>query len=275
MNVTDFRRSSAAVIIGTSTNSMALGGVTISSNAQAAPGWVLVATGSNSAIWQNSIAFGSNATDVGSISMGGSASSNSRSDHQHRGVRALSHASNTFYGPITFTTPGDSVGITSPVSGTLAFTASSGAGGGSDLSGQELAYVEKTTDTSITATTETTANTIVTATGVVCDGTMKVSIEFFSDEVTVPGAASNNFVVLVLYDDTGGGAASIGIIGVFLAVNSTSIRIPVFLARRLAPTAATHTYSVRAHVASGTGTVGAGAGGLGARSPAFIRITRV
>lgn len=45
-------------------------------------------------------------------------------------VNSISHTSNTYSGAITLTTPGNTVGITSPASGTYAFTASGGGGGG-------------------------------------------------------------------------------------------------------------------------------------------------
>lgn len=119
-NLTDFRRSTPAVLLGTTYNALAIGGVTISSNAAATDGWVLVATSSNSAIWRNALAFGSNTNDVSSVGTMGASSSNTRADHVHRGVRSLSHTSNTFFGDVTLTTPGDNVAITSPASGTLA-----------------------------------------------------------------------------------------------------------------------------------------------------------
>lgn len=122
MSITDFRRSSALTILGTATNAGAIGGVTISSNGIAQAGWVLVATGSNSAIWRDAISFGSNTNDVSSVGTMGSSASNSRADHVHRGVRSISHTSNTFYGDITLTTPNDGVAITSPSAGTLAIS---------------------------------------------------------------------------------------------------------------------------------------------------------
>jgi hypothetical protein len=45
--------------------------------------------------------------------------------------------------------------------------------------------------------------------------------------------------------------------------------------RRLTPSAATHTYSIRAYTNTGTADMQAGAGGSGAKAPMFIRITRV
>lgn len=138
--VTDFRRSSLATVLGTVSNAASVGGVTISSNGIASAGWVLVATGSNSAIWRDAISFGSNATDVSSVSAAGSSPSNSRADHVHRGVTSVTHSSNTFYGSITLTTPGNTVAITSPAAGTLALAAPGAGGGAGGISQLVIGY---------------------------------------------------------------------------------------------------------------------------------------
>lgn len=76
-------------------------------------------------------AFGSNSNSVAVGNASGASTLASRADHVHLGVRSIAHASNTFSGPITLTTPGNTVGITSPGTGQLAFTATGGGGGGS------------------------------------------------------------------------------------------------------------------------------------------------
>ena len=51
--------------------------------------------------------------------------------------------------------------------------------------------------------------------------------------------------------------------------------LPMFLARQLTPSAAAHTYSIRAFLsAAGTYTFAAGAGGSGVTMPGFIKIIR-
>lgn len=77
----------------------------------------------------STVSYASNANSVAVANTGGAATTQSRGDHVHLGVRSISHTSNTFSGPVTFTTEGD-LGITSPSTGTLAFKAISGAGGG-------------------------------------------------------------------------------------------------------------------------------------------------
>lgn len=141
--------------------------------------------------------------------------------------------------------------------------------------GYEFDYVEKTSSTSITATSEGAANTVVTANAVAYDGSTIILVEFFAQEVEPP--AGNHNITLVLYDDTGGGAASIGKVGPFTSSDGTNLgrQLGAILHRRLTPSNATHTYSIRAFVDSGTGSVVAGAGGSGASMPAFIRQTKV
>lgn len=145
-------------------------------------------------------------------------------------------------------------------------------GGASDLSGAELAYAQITTNFTTTATTEATAGTVVTAGSVVFDGSTVVMIEFYAEYVQPVDAQTCR---IHLFDDTGGGAAIVGRLGL-ITPPATTFRYPVRLSRRLTPSNATHTYSIRAHTDSaGTLTIGAGNGGTGAGLPAFIRITRV
>lgn len=134
----------------------------------------------------------------------------------------------------------------------------------------ELDYVAFTNAVACTATSEATANTVVTGNAVTYDGATAVLIEFFS-----PYQSSNTTTVdcyLWLYDGASSvgrlwqgrnGASQIGSCGVYAGV-------------RLTPSAAAHTYSVRGSVQSAsTFTVNAGAGGAGNLQPGFIRILRV
>ncbi len=135
--------------------------------------------------------------------------------------------------------------------------------------GTELDYVEFTSPVSPTATTEGTANTVITGSSVAYDGATIVLIEFFSQNSrpTASAGASLNFW---LYED----GSSIGNIGTITAAGASAANSPVRLIRRITPSNASHTYSIRASVSSGTGLVNAGAGGNGNVAPGFIRITR-
>lgn len=137
-------------------------------------------------------------------------------------------------------------------------------------SGYQIDYVEKTSNTSVTATSEGTANTVVTGSAVTYDGSTSIVVEFFAFSANVPAGAGNQ-ITLVLYDN----GSSIGLLGrVRTPAAGTALEVTVRMARRLTPSAEAHTYSIRAYVNTGTGSVDAGAGGSGAVVPAFIRITK-
>ncbi len=134
----------------------------------------------------------------------------------------------------------------------------------------ELAYAEITADVVLSATTEATANTIVTAPTVTFDGATAVLIEFFSPRITDGGATDGGWQLFV-YD----GATSIGSIAFFQHGAASYIHAPVHARRRLTPAAGSHTYSIRGiKLGVNNATVQGGAGGSGALVPAFIRITK-
>src|SRR6185369_6769312 len=136
--------------------------------------------------------------------------------------------------------------------------------------GYEFDYVEITSPVVPTATTEATANTVVTANAVSFDGSTAVIIEFMSQDVR-PRNDAAGYIILWLYD----GSSSIGQIAFVRMVGTGNQEVPVRVARRLTPSNASHTYSIRASVSGGTtAQVDAGAGGAGNSAPAFIRITK-
>lgn len=136
--------------------------------------------------------------------------------------------------------------------------------------GSELAHTEFTSSVNCTATTEATANTIVTGAAVTADGVTPLMIEFWCEIVAASTTLAMRFW---LYDSLNGGAAtSIGSIGE-LDLTST-VGAPAPLRRRLTPASGSHVFSVRGSVNTGTGTATAGAGGNGLRAPGFIRIIR-
>lgn len=133
--------------------------------------------------------------------------------------------------------------------------------------GYEYGYTEFTSNVSITATTEATANQIVSAGAITFDGA-PVRVEFGAYLIRGPASVS---IFVELYD----GASSIGVLGQY-DMDAGADGVPPRLTRRFTPTAVAHTYSIRAHLASaGTGTVFGGAGGVGLAMPGFIRITKV
>lgn len=142
--------------------------------------------------------------------------------------------------------------------------------GPGNLAGQELDYAERTTNLSVTATSEATADTIVTGAAVAYDGATTVMIDFSADSIE-PSAGAGRYIAVVLYD----GASSIGELFVARQGSTGTHDFPVYGRRRLTPSAATHTYSARAWVSTGTGLVSAGTGGSATAAPALLRITRV
>lgn len=136
--------------------------------------------------------------------------------------------------------------------------------------GYEFDYVALTGNVAPTATTEGTANTVVTANAVTFDGSTVVIIEFFVPYARPDTAAAGRLLSFYLYD----GASSIGRLGAMLTPAAAGDSKPVYLRHRLTPSAAAHTYSIRAAVNAGTGGINAGAGGSTADMPGFIRITK-
>lgn len=134
----------------------------------------------------------------------------------------------------------------------------------------EIDYVEFTSSVNITATAEASADTVVTANAESFDGSTIAIIEFFSPRVR-PAASIGAIIDVVLYD----GSSSIGLWGRGYSATAQSENRAMYLVRRITPSNASHTYSVRAIVTTGTGVVGAGAGGSGAAMPGFIRISKL
>ena len=113
----------------------------------------------------------------------------------------------------------------------------------------------------------------MTAGAVVFDGSTVVEVEFFCYSADVWTTASS-FLAFVLYD----GASSIGLFAFLRGPAGTGegyVRAPINVRRRLTPSSASHTYSVRAYVSGGTGNAYAGAGGSGNAIPGFIRIVPI
>lgn len=131
------------------------------------------------------------------------------------------------------------------------------------LPGYEFDYVEKTTNTSITATTEGTAQTVLTSNAITLDGSTIVMIEFWA-YASIKGT-SDTFIILV-EDST--------VLGMTYTAAAAPIG-PTHMLRRRTPSAASHTYYAKAYVDAGTGTVAAGAGGAGNGLPCFLRVYKV
>lgn len=133
---------------------------------------------------------------------------------------------------------------------------------------QLISYVEYTANVTISGTnpgTGGTATTIVTAGAFTPNGTDEYWIEFFSPEVQ---AGSADSVLIELYD----GATRLGEMAIF-ANPATQPASPCLVRRKLVPTNAAHTYSIRAWRVTNNGIVVAGNGTAGNAMPGYINIT--
>lgn len=142
--------------------------------------------------------------------------------------------------------------------------------------GYEYSYAQVTADTTLTATTEGTADVIVTSGAVVLDGSTAVLVTFFSQQVETPDGTGNLLTAIVLYDAlNAGAAASIGLMGLAFSEIDQRIDEPMYLVRRITPAAGSHVFSARGYVGLNNAVVHGGAGGSGAEAPCFIRVTKV
>jgi hypothetical protein len=128
----------------------------------------------------------------------------------------------------------------------------------------EINYTEFTSSVSVTSTNSASPTDVVSS-GAITYANVPHLIEFYAPQARVETAKA---LLLMLWD----GATDLGIIG--QVGNAASNTAPsVFLARRLTPTAASHTYRIRAYVTAGTTTtLEAGAGGVNVTMPGTLRI---
>lgn len=145
----------------------------------------------------------------------------------------------------------------------IEIAAASGGGGGATV----VDYTTGTGTVSITHTTSGTADTIVTASAFTPDGTTLHCIEFGTPNASSP-ASGGSQLLIALFD----GSTLVNTIAEIVTPAASNTVVPVCVRRYLTPTNASHTYSIRAWVSSGTGSVlGGGAGPT--RAPFYIRIT--
>lgn len=136
-----------------------------------------------------------------------------------------------------------------------------------ESSGLELAYVEFTANVTITATSEASATTIVTAPALDLDG-QAILVEFFCPRLDVADTADD--VLITLWD----GSTDLGRLGWHI-VTGADLSFPVHLARKITPSKGQHTYSVRGwKVGAGSAVANAGTGTAGSLLAGFIRVTR-
>jgi hypothetical protein len=136
------------------------------------------------------------------------------------------------------------------------------------MPGEELAYNQITARASVTATSAAGAQLIIDSGARVYDGS-PILVTFYASNIQSPIAAGA-LLHLSLWD----GSTDLGFIGNLNTVAAAVEVVPCMVCRRITPTAGTHTYRLMAFVSAGTGTIEAGAGGVAASPPTYLRITR-
>lgn len=133
----------------------------------------------------------------------------------------------------------------------------------------ELDYAPRTTSMSVTATSQLTAQTVVTGHPLEWDGETTALVEFSVPYCGPDAGAVGRSMLFWLYD----GNSSVAALGAVTTPAAKMDRKPVHLSTRITPSAGTHTYSVRASVSAGVGTIDAGPGNPGTYVPAYLRVT--
>lgn len=142
-----------------------------------------------------------------------------------------------------------------------------------NLPGQECGYDQIAATVNVLSTTEATGTVIIACGTHLFDGAPVIA-EFYSPAVALPTAAAGNFVIVCLFE----GATELFRMVELYTPAVTAQELKTGYGRvRFTPTSGPHLYSVTAFAASATGTpsVGAGAGGTSALSPTFVRFTKV
>jgi hypothetical protein len=135
----------------------------------------------------------------------------------------------------------------------------------------DIAYVEFASSVSVTGTTEVSSAQLLVSSGAITFDGAAVWVEFFCPYYGCPAAAGGTLTVHLWNDTT-----EVGRLFADEGESATQrTRAGGVWRRKIAPTAASHTITVRAHVSTGTGTIGAGTGTTTAYDPGYIRITKI
>lgn len=150
--------------------------------------------------------------------------------------------------------------------------------GGTDPSygfppGYEFDYTQITSSVNVTSTTAASPDNIVTSGSVTYDGSTVVIIEFYASNIYC-GIGGNNMFIDLWEDST-----RLGQIAHIREDGTTGLGArPIYVRRRLTPSNASHTYSIKAwfdFANTSTRQVVAGAGSGPAAMPAYIRVSKV
>lgn len=139
---------------------------------------------------------------------------------------------------------------------------------GSAAAAGAIDHVAATGNVVITATSEATAQVLVTGTSLVWDGTTAYLFQFFAPEVF--SSATGTTFQVILFDGTNPLGTFYNLRVAVATTDQGSINGWV----RIVPAAGTRAYSVRGYSSGAASvTVGAGAGGSATNFPMFLRVT--
>jgi len=143
----------------------------------------------------------------------------------------------------------------------------SGGGGGASGAGTEIGYDQITAIVNIVGTSEGAPTTVITCAAHVFDG-QPVIATFYCIAI-IMGTSAPTFNIN-LYE-TGAVVQRLA-----YAQGGSALGMPILVATRFTPTAASHTYTIGAWVPNTTGapSLSAGAGGAGNNPPAYVRFTK-
>ena len=134
----------------------------------------------------------------------------------------------------------------------------------------ELGYLERTSNLSLsTGISPATSELVIGSISAVCDGS-PVEIEFFASDCT-PASGSGNYLAFSLYVD---GVEHTQVWGFFSNQAASLDYKPVFLKRRIVPSAGVHTFAVRAYSVAAGGFIEMRPGGAD-RAPGFLRVSKI
>jgi len=129
----------------------------------------------------------------------------------------------------------------------------------------ELGYAQITANVTCPVVAAASAATVVTLPAITFDGATAILLEFFG-VFSVPSGAQG---YLNLWD----GSTDLGFWGQMIPP-AAQMHLPVMLRRKLTPSAAAHTYSVRGWAVTAAASVIAANGGVGQFQPASLRAER-
>jgi hypothetical protein len=133
--------------------------------------------------------------------------------------------------------------------------------------GTQLAYAEFTADVTISATTEATANTIVTAGAISVDGSTPIIVEFGVEACVIAVVGQLD---IWLYED---GSSTGEKMAKVVNPAAASFADPVTARRKRTPASGSRTYSIRGSRVTANWTVEGGPAASG-KMPGYIRVTK-